>query len=456
MRRIQNILEISVRRKCDMIWTVFEIIVSLFESCVVIHFICVFLKNDFKTKRGKLVFILGVALDFISVTIINHISVYEGITGAVYILIYAIYSVLFFYDSFLRKIFVSIITVVVMLSVSVGMTGLISTVFSSSLTAVYEPKTVERGCTVISVQILLICIYDLILKYSVVSLKKTEWKLILSILSISFITTALIHVVIINADIEKYYVRLLVVSELGIIILNIVCFYMTYTLSKSNSETEKFRMQKQQEEYRAQYAENIKSQYDEICRTRHDMKQNLAVILTLHKEEKYKEAGEYAEKISDKLAKLEIFIDVGNDFINAILNSKLSMAKERKIKVMCVSSSDIKGVEVTDLCNLLGNMLDNAIEAAEQCSNGFIDVSINSDENKIHVIIANSIKGPVLKNNCNLISTKKDNNIHGYGVKTIRSIAEKYGGTANFYENESVFYCQVIMYKQILKECVRA
>lgn len=94
------------------------------------------------------------------------------------------------------------------------------------------------------------------------------------------------------------------------------------------------------------------------------------------------------------------------------------------------------------------NILDNAIEAAKHCQNGYIEVSIRSEENAVLVIIANTISESVLDKNKELKSTKKDFSCHGYGVKTIRSIAEKYKGTASFYEEGDMFYCQVMMYKQ--------
>lgn len=140
-------------------------------------------------------------------------------------------------------------------------------------------------------------------------------------------------------------------------------------------------------------------------------------------------------------------IDVHNDFLNAILNSKLLIASEQGIRVICASSSSIDGVDDIELCNLLGNILDNAIEAAKHCPNGYIEVSIRSDENMVLVIVANTIIGSVIKRNSELKSTKKNADRHGYGVKTIRSIAEKYNGTASFYEEGNMFYCQVMMYK---------
>lgn len=449
MRHIQNTLEISVRRDY-MWWTVFETIVSLFESCVVIHFICAFLKHDFKTVRGKIVYIIGVIIDFAAVIILNSITVYEGLLGIIYILVYLIFSSIFLKGEFLQKIFTSFLTNIILVCTGLIVSGIISTVYRDNLSEIYDYKSFLRMVSMLINQLLLICVYNLVLKYKVSMLKKKEWHLILSVLGISFVSLALIHFTIINSSIETEYTKFIVIAEFGIIILNIVCFYMTYALNRSNSEAENLRVQKQQEEYRTQYSENIRSQYEEIRRIRHDMKQNLAVISALYKEGKYKEAGEYIDKISYNLAKLEMFIDVGNDFINAILNSKLSIAKEHGIEVLCVSSSNMRGVEDTDLCNLLGNMLDNAIEAAGKCNNSLIEVSINSDDDKIHVMISNSIKESVLKNNCDLVSTKDDDNTHGYGIKTIKSIAEKYSGIANFYEDKNMFYCQVIMYKQML------
>lgn len=431
----------------EVLWKVFELSVSLFESIIVIRFICLFLNNDFTSQKGKLVYVIGVVFDFTCVILINYFTVYEGFGGAVYILIYLIYEIIFLNGSFLRKIFSALISVVVLASASFGVSSIVSTIFKSDVAVIYEPYTVERVCTIIFIQILIYCIFDLIIKFSVVTLNKIEWKLILSILGISFISMVCIHITLFDVSLDQYHAKLIVVAEFGIIILNIVSFYMTHSLSKSNAEAEKLRVIRQQEEYRISYAKNIKEQYEEIRRMRHDMKQNIAVISALNREHKYDEANAFAGKVSDNLEKIEMVIDVHNDFLNAILNSKLLIASEQGIRVICASASNIDGIDDIDLCNLLGNILDNAIEAAKDCQNGYIEVSIRSDENMVLVIVANTVAEPVVKRNKELKSTKKNADDHGYGVKTIRSIAEKYNGTASFYEEGDMFYCQVMMYK---------
>ncbi len=431
----------------DVLWKVFESLVSLLECCIVIHFICSFLKLDFNSKRGRIIYTIGVIMDFIGVGTVNHFISYESVMGSVYVLLYFIYAAVFLNGSVLKKFFAASMSVIVVLFAGVIVSGIVSSFFGNDISGIYEKQVFERIVSMILVQILNVVIFDLILKYSVTTLKKNEWRLVFSITAISFVAVALVHLALLNIEAKQSYVIMLKIAEIGIILLNVVCFYMTYTLSRSNSETEKLRLLKQQEEYRTRYAENIKTQYAEMRRLRHDMKQNLAVIAALLGESKYDEAFDYAGKLSGRLEKLDMFIDVGNDFINAILNSKLSIAKEKGIEVICSSVNNIAGIEDIDLCTLLGNMLDNAVEAAGDCRNGFIEVSVRSDENKILVVIANSISESVLDNNSELESTKNDSKNHGYGVKTIRSVAEKYNGMASFYEEKSVFYCQVILYK---------
>lgn len=432
----------------DMLWKVFEISVSIFECCVVIHFICAFLQHDFKTLKGKLIFIAGVVMDLICVTLINNYTNYEGVLGAAYILVYFLYAVIFLKSDLPKKLFAAVLANSVLMCTVSMVSSIITNVFKRSLSEIYGENSIYRIISIAVNLLLLVSVFNLILKYKVTTVKKNEWRLIFSVLGISFVSLAFIHIVLIKSDVDELYAEMLMLSEFGIIFMNIVCFYMTYSLSKSNSETERLRMLRQQEEYRQSYAENIKEQYEEIRRMRHDMKQNLAVISALYCEQKYDEANEFAGRVSEKLEKLEMVIDVHNDFINAILNSKLSIASEYGIRVICASASNIDGIDDIDLCNLLGNILDNAIEAAKQCENGYIEVSIRSDESTVLVIIANSIAKSVLSTNKELRSTKDNSSRHGYGVKTICSIAEKYSGKASFNEEGNMFYCQAMMYKQ--------
>lgn len=120
------------------------------------------------------------------------------------------------------------------------------------------------------------------------------------------------------------------------------------------------------------------------------------------------------------------------------------------MEVLCSIENDISGIEDIDLCNLIGNLLDNAISAAEKCDpeSRSIEVKITSMGSRLVVIVRNSIYAPVLNDNTELKSTKQDASEHGFGVKTIKYIAEKYNGTFDLFEEGLTFISRVELHKE--------
>ncbi len=267
--------------------------------------------------------------------------------------------------------------------------------------------------------------------------------------SVSFLSLAAIQITLQKNDLSEQYIGVLMVAELGLILINIICFFMMSILSNSHKAAEELSVLKQQDEMRKQYAENVKYRYDEIRQIRHDMKQSYTVNETLLSENRTSDAMEYIRAGKSAITKTEVLVDVGNDFVNSILNSKLTAAKQLGIEVICSSVKDISGIEAVDLCTLLGNLLDNAIEAAEQClpENRLIEVKITSFDGKLIIQVANSIKHSVLNGNKELKSTKSDLSEHGFGVKSIRLIVKKYQGSVKYFEDDNLLNCRVILYR---------
>lgn len=252
----------------------------------------------------------------------------------------------------------------------------------------------------------------------------------------------------VDTDFDEYTITLLLGAEMCIITLNSICLYMTIALSKKNKSTEELRLKTQQYEYNIQYAETIRKQYEEMRSIRHDIRQHLTVIQRLQRDGNIDDAVNYIESCVQGITTPEVFIDVGDVFINAILNSKLSIAKSKGIKVLCRAEQNTSGIDSFDLCNLLGNILDNAIDGTRNVVSGkFIEVAIRSDEFKLNIHVSNSISQSILDTNKELKTSKRDCDIHGLGIKTIRSLAEKYNGNVDFYEEDLAFFCHVILYK---------
>lgn len=434
-------------------WDTFEIVATLCEQLILFYFICNFMKHDFKTRGGKVIYVFGSVLGTALVTVLNSVTLYDWWLSVIYIAYWFVFSLFFINGRVLSKLLAAILSDVVSICTSNIVTGTLSIALKSTPTQLYSTQGVCRVLGVLMCQVLNLFLYSLILKIvnkSILKMKKKEWFLIISVFLISILSFAVIQIALNESKLSETTSLMLLLSEIGLIALNIICLYIMISLNQSNRTAEEFKLKEQQLKHDIQYAETVRSQYQEIRQIRHDIKQHLDAVSGLQLEGKIDAAQKYISDISSGLERIEMFMDVGNDFVNAILNSKLSIAKSKGIEVLCNSSSEVGGISEYDLCNLIGNMLDNAIEAAEKTGdNAVVEVSIRSDKYKLMITVANSILQSVLNGNSELKTSKKEAELHGFGVKSIKTIAERYGGSADFYEENLTFFCRVILCKGV-------
>ena len=208
----------------------------------------------------------------------------------------------------------------------------------------------------------------------------------------------------------------------------------------------KQQMEEIQHDYELQkdMADEIMKMREQSRALKHDMKNHTLVILSYLEKNQIEEAKQYTSEILDKLNAMYTYISVGNSLLNFIINSKLSKAKELEIEIKAeIENLSFSYVDSIDFSSLLGNILDNAMEAA-----------VNSESKKLGVIIAhkkgfdtiavkNSIDWSVLDRNPELRTSKTEPD-HGLGVRQIRAIVEKYGGELDIYEEQGMFCVFVV------------
>lgn len=433
-------------------WSIFEYLVTFFESIVTTHFVFAFNKFDFKRNKNKAIFIAISLGDAILVSILNNFTIYEGLLGVIYITYIFVISLIFLKSSIGQKLFSSVLCVLVTLFVASTTASAVSTVFHDEITDIYSGFSVSRLVLILITQILQIVIYDAILKISDkerFSLSKKEWALIISVFTVVFFAISSVHAALLNFKYSFFPAVLLLFAEACLVTIIAICFYMTLSLSRSRKDAEELNLIKQQKEQRLQYAENIRRQYEETQMIKHDIKQVYSVMESLVSTGKYDEALEYIRKADNNAVLNEAVINVNNELLNAILNSKINFAQTNGIEVFCVCEKNIIGIENEDLCTLLGNMLDNAIEACIKCDKKkrYIEINISSYGNKIIITISNTVQNNVLSDNENLVTTKLETELHGFGIKSIRQIAQKYEGSFRYYQDDDIFTSEVVLLK---------
>ena len=179
---------------------------------------------------------------------------------------------------------------------------------------------------------------------------------------------------------------------------------------------------------------------------RHDYHNHIQAMLALT--DSPEELRQYLWMLNDDLTTVDTVLKTGNVMVDAILNSKLSLIKTKNIAVnaKAVVPTELKISEI-DLCVIIGNLLDNAMEACLRQDEGeerFIRVYIGTLKQQLYLCVTNSVGGEVKKVGSTYLSAK-DSASHGYGLMRIDRLAEKYDGYVNRQNEEGAFATEVML-----------
>lgn len=211
-----------------------------------------------------------------------------------------------------------------------------------------------------------------------------------------------------------------------------------------------------QNELITKHYDEVQNIYKTMRGWRHDYHNHIQAmkVLTMQVQEEngnckaLSQLDEYLCKLNDDLTTVDTVMKTGNVMVDAILNSKLSLMKAKKIPVNAKAVVPAKfNISEVDLCAVIGNLLDNAMEACEKQpeeSKRFIRVYIGILKEQLYVSVANSVYGEVRKNGKRYLSTKGSAS-HGYGLMRIDRIVKKYDGYVNRQNEEGVFITEVML-----------
>lgn len=197
----------------------------------------------------------------------------------------------------------------------------------------------------------------------------------------------------------------------------------------------------------------LKKQVDEVQNIylimrgwRHDYHNHLQTLKAHLKMNQIEQARLYLNELENDLDDIHQFIETGNVHLDAILNSKLSLASKQEIRLDYKASvpSDLS-IQDIDLCVILGNLIDNAVEACEKLppQERFIRLYIGLFKQQLYISVTNATNEYTRKLDEEYISTKRGN--HGHGLKRINRIVEKYEGYINRQNEPHVFVTEILL-----------
>ncbi len=218
--------------------------------------------------------------------------------------------------------------------------------------------------------------------------------------------------------------------------------------NKQNKELQSFMyMQKEQYDYQLQQSIAIR-------RFKHDLTNHIGVLRELVNRKKLEEAKEYIDTMWNIQDEFELKIHTGDSFLDVIMNYYLYIATKENIKFTVSGKvTTITYIEMFDITTLMGNVLQNAIEATKKTNAPKIRVELIEHKNEIFIVVSNSVVEKINTNNNFLKTSKRDKKKHGFGFKNIIATVEKYQGEYymdSFVENgEPIFKISIAIPKEI-------
>lgn len=438
-------------------WSLIENAASLVECIIITGFTTLVL--GYKNPRHKylkyIIYTLAVFIDCIF--LVNYLppKIAETFPGILQILISFIYALLFLQGTVFLKCYISFISNYMIFLINIPVMLIFSGILNSSVhTTIYM-----QGFIRIVILVLTKVLYFLLtfvfykwykhnLKHADFRLNNFEWFSMLLLSAISFA----IGLYIFQTNINQFKPIVITVSSLAALAINALVLHCLLRSAQNRYKAEEIKFYQLENQAMKTNLDNYIKQEAEISKIKHDMENVALTTTTLLQEHDYAKLEKHFSQIINDLQVTDILhTDIKNVYLNAIIQQKYTKCKSKikNVNFTCAADEtfrkkeEIANIDIIDLCTIIANLLDNAIEAYTECNDYDIRINLDYINNSYRIEIANTIKGSVLSGNKALKTSKSDTKNHGIGIKSVKSRAEKYNGKTQFTEENGQFVARV-------------
>lgn len=202
-----------------------------------------------------------------------------------------------------------------------------------------------------------------------------------------------------------------------------------------------------QEELMETHYREVDNMYRQIRGWRHDYRNHIQTMKAYAASEDWEAIRRYLDLLDDDLTTIDTAIKTGNPMTDAILNSKISLAKSKGIRVVADAHIPVrlKSSEI-DLCCIIGNLFDNAIEASMKLPEGerVIRVYMDMRNTQLYISFTNfTAEKKMKKEGGRFRSTKGEG--HGFGLARMDAIVERLDGYISRNSEDGAFTTEILL-----------
>ena len=408
-----------------MIYTVAEYLTAFFEAVMFYMLLDTFCKK--KERFSKFIYYLSVLILTGLIIVINTFSNYtvSNIAG----ILISVFAVSMLFDASLSvKAIISTGGFALASAAEIAVMFIIAFVYGvDSKVAVENPSLRLLG--IIFSKMLafaLVNVICLIAKRKLLHLGKSYWAMFVIIFSNSCLAVFLLFKFSYETSLS-YLNYLLALCSLGLFLNTFFSFYMCEHMAKQNDIINKQKQYELQLSSQAKHLDDILVNQEALRKFRHDIINHLTAIAGYFKDNDCEEGLKYITDISSIVTSDRQSIKTGNIAFDAIINTKKALADSKGIVFDVNVQIPAKlPVDAADICIVLGNAVDNAIEACEKLpkEERKISLTVAYEDSDILCKLTNSVADSETLSN--LKTHKKDKINHGLGIENIKASLAKY------------------------------
>jgi len=417
----------------------------LVENFIIIYF----LHNRFASKNNSHWPQTGVYIFSFLIAILAYNS--HVIYTLTTIVMYFIYLIIYKIGTTFQKLLGIIMFFAIILGTSIIGASIISILFSTTMGQVTIYNDTIRSMTLIFIKTMQVVIFYFLTKRHEKNRRiKASHAYVLGVIIIAAFTFLLmIRYYAESPDLSPSQYPFLVWLSVSALFVVLAVFFIYELFIHEESKNIDLAMKLQRYDLESGFQKEIDRIYSYMRTWQHDYGNNLCALRAFMENGENEKALDYINEISDLQAQDQVTIKTGNLVLDAIITSKLWLAKSKNIDVnMQVVYPDNKYISDNDLCAVLGNLIDNSIEACDRMGDAtnkkFIDLSILPKKKNLIISVRNSYNHEIKLKGKRYLTTKQGPH-HGIGIPHIESIINKYHGIIERSHDDGIFETIVLL-----------
>ena len=428
-----------------------ELPASVIESIIITEFTTRIM--GFKSTRHKIIkyisYLLFSLLDIIILPLFVESDIVPGISHLVLTFGFAF---LFLKGSILFKLFISVLSNVSILVINIAVMSIFSLFTQMDFNSLIANQTSTRILLLFITKFIYFLFTRLMLKIfkkEKYPLTPHNWYIIISLLLLSLAIGLIVFGINLYTTFNAVYI---VITTVLIIVVNTTAYIIMIVLSKYNETKNRIAVLEQYQNEIDKKVSEINSKNKEVYNIKHEFNKNSLLMQKLIDQNKLSEAKNILSDWSDvDFGEDKQYVSLKHSMLETIINNELTMCSKESILIDKIDLLDIEqnlyGISEYDMCTIISNLLNNAIEACKKCKGEkSISLIITKEIDYIKIKTINSAETTNLAYNGKALKTsKKDKVRHGIGTQNINDLGIMYDGETDYKLKDNKFTATVFL-----------